>query len=295
MRSHTGERERVEDERLPERGAARERGAEQVGLDRGSDRRPGPLEQRRNRQPGRLARLRWAERDKRVTALGIEDAAAVPSERKTTGARAAPVAAPVAAPAALAVTRPVAPGAMLAARTCKCTQRPRQGHPWAGSQDTQVMTGRPSGAVGASDVAPAGARPSPSCRHRDRHADAHHRHEGQIEACRSRKAGACPGGPCGSRISEVAGQAHGHGEQRSEADLRPAVAEHGAREPAPDPDEQQGAEQRPDDREHRLIADALRAPGAHLSAPPRPPPWSASARTASPWTASHRTASPRPA
>ncbi len=64
--------ERVEHERLAERPPAVDGRPEQVGLDRGGDRGAVPLEQRRDRDAGRLARLRRAERDQRVPVLGVQ-------------------------------------------------------------------------------------------------------------------------------------------------------------------------------------------------------------------------------
>ena len=67
---------------LPSRAAPLQRGREQVGLDRGGDGRAVPLEQRRDRQAGGLARLRRPERDQRVAVLGVQQPAAVAAERQ---------------------------------------------------------------------------------------------------------------------------------------------------------------------------------------------------------------------
>ena len=76
----TGELEGVEHEHLPELTTAGECRAEQVGLDRGGDRRTLPFEQRRDRQARRLPRLWRSECDQRVLMFGAQQASTVVSE-----------------------------------------------------------------------------------------------------------------------------------------------------------------------------------------------------------------------
>ena len=85
MARHPGELEGIEDERLTELAPASEGRTEQVRLDRGGDGRSLPLEQRRYRKPGRLARLRRAKGHQRMTLLGAQQAPALVSERQPPG------------------------------------------------------------------------------------------------------------------------------------------------------------------------------------------------------------------
>ena len=71
----------------PERASGVDRVAKQVGLDAGREHRPSPLEDRGDREAGRLAGLRRCDDERRLARLGGEQVATAPAERDAAGGR----------------------------------------------------------------------------------------------------------------------------------------------------------------------------------------------------------------
>src|ERR1019366_6320266 len=78
-----------EHEHPSQRAAASERRGEQVGLDRGGDRRSVPFQERGYGQAGGLTGLRGPEGDQRVASLGVKQPRAVASQRQPSASTAA--------------------------------------------------------------------------------------------------------------------------------------------------------------------------------------------------------------
>ena len=76
------ELEWIEHEDISKRPAPARRRGQKVSLDRRGDRWAVPFEQRRHRQTGRLAGLRWPEGDQRVPMLGTDQPACAAAQRK---------------------------------------------------------------------------------------------------------------------------------------------------------------------------------------------------------------------